>query len=347
MSFLLTRSNKIGTAPSRSGVRLRAHVVYSARILAGIVVSLLLRPSATAAPLPPPKQPLQLSLTLDRHTYYQWEPIFAEVTLANRHPQPVTIPANSLRHYVVWFEYKDEKGKTFTLSGGAAPDSVNTRTMNLNRVQPLKTWIDLQRDFWHIPDRPWLSEPGSYTMRAISKSAFSFGGAEPPVETEIVSEPITFKIVPPAGAQKQALDLIRRTIAEGVPPVMPKDPKDPKSIRAAQEETEDQVNRLMSWWLRHRTKLPEVIEVTKGERFGVAALYEFDPARCYVSPEATPPMKALCAYKLFVRGGYAGTKAEQETERRRWAEVLVNMYPNAIQSIEARKYLEGLSKPNK
>ena len=132
------------------------------------------------------------------------------------------------------------------------------------------------------------------------------------------SPPVVFKVVQPTGVQKEALDFIRRTISQGVDPVTPKDPKDPESVRAAQKATEDAFDLRMDLWRRHiGKKWPDVVELTRGERYGAAALFQYDPARCYSSPASTPPMKGLCADILFATGGDAWPKREQEKERRK------------------------------
>jgi hypothetical protein len=306
-------------------------------------------PFTCAAPLPPTKEPLQLSLTVDRDTYYEWEPIFAELVLTNRDPRPVTLSTSGVGQSR-WFEYTDVRGQTLTLDYGATDCGRHPPTSKLDQFQSVRTWIDLQHAFVHVPPRPWLAEPGTYTMRGYCRCAFSFEGVDGlkrAQEVVIASPAVVFKIVRPAGVQKEALDFIRRTITEQVTPEAPKDPKDPQSGRAAQKETEDTIRGRMDSWRRHLRKLPELIELTKGERYGAAALYQYDPARCYVSPAATPQMKGLCAFKLYAYGGYADRKADQEKERRRWAEVLVKEYPNADVAIGAKTYLDKLPKPDK
>jgi hypothetical protein len=305
-------------------------------------------PFTRAAPLPPPKQPLQLSMSLDRDTYYPGEPIFAELALTNRDPRPVTIPAIAIWDQSVRFEYLDEKGRKFTLGPSSVVCGVFRSTVRLSQFQQLKDWKDLQDEYCLYPYRAWLLEPGTYTMRAFCKSVFSFDGIERSQEFETTSPPVVFKVVQPTGVQKEALDFIRRTISERIDPVTPKDPKDPESVRAAQKETQERFDfRMQSWRHYIGKKWPDVVELTQGERYGAAALLQYDPARCYWSSASSPLVKGLCAFRLFATGGDAGPRREREKERQKWAEVLVKEYPNTIAAMTARYYLDNPPRPDR
>ena len=161
--------------------------------------------SLRSAPAPVPKDPLVLSLELDRSSYLQQEPIFLDLRLTNASEERLHLPALAI-YMNLRFEVQPEKGKAVELRGmGHAPDVTKLLFVWLESRRTQRASLVLQ----HY-GRPDDFTTGSFTVRAVCDIAYAKSGKKSDaVPLRLTSDLVKFSVQPPSAAEKETVAYLR------------------------------------------------------------------------------------------------------------------------------------------